>query len=252
LRGTQTSSPSGRRQSLVVLDRDGGVILDAVLGLRLALVAGSQVRATGVEKPDPLLDALERLHDVALEADQHVDCVLVGAASDLLGVAFRVGDDPAAVSLRLRGEPALVDEERRLLLRPGDDPLGLFLGLLDDPLALGVDALRRADLLGNGDAQLVDQAERGGLVDDDVARQREPLAIGDDRLEALDEEDDVRRRALRGVDRCANERSARASGVGPDYRTLSARRTAANATSGIMPLTSPPKEAISFTSEDDT
>ena len=101
-----------------------------------------------------------------------------------------------------------------------DDPLGLFLGLLDDPLALGVDPLRGADLLGHGDAQLVDQAEGGRLVDDDVVRQGQLLAVGDDRLEALDEEDDVDRSALRGVDRAWWRAGSRArSDAGPDYRT---------------------------------
>ena len=108
-----------------------------------------------------------------------------------------LADDPAALGLGLLGEAALVDEERGLLLGTGDDPLGLLLGLLDDPLALGVDPLRRADLLGDGDAQLVDEAEGGRLVDDDVVRQGQPPAVRDDRLEALDEEDDVDRSALR-------------------------------------------------------
>ena len=89
------------------------------------------------------------------------------------------------------GQAALVDQERGLLLGTGDDPLRLLLGLLDDPLALGVDALRGADLFGDGDAELVDEAERGVLVDDDVVRQRQLLAVRDERLEALDEEDDV-------------------------------------------------------------
>ena len=72
-----------------------------------------------------------------------------------------------------------------------DDALGLLLGLLDDPLALGVDPLRRADLLGDGHPQLIDQAERRILVDDHIRRERQLLAVGDERLEALDEEDDV-------------------------------------------------------------
>ena len=78
------------------------------------------------------------------------------------------------------GQAPLVDEEGGLLLGAGDDPLRLLLGLLDDPLALGVDPLGGADLLGDGDAQLVDEAERGVLVDDDVRRQRQLLAVGDE------------------------------------------------------------------------
>ena len=145
------------------------------------------------------------------------------------------------------GEAALVDQEGGLLLGPGDDPLGLLLGLLDDPLALGVDPLRRADLLGHGDTQLIDEAERGGLVDHDVVRQGELLAVRDDRLEALDEEDDVDRRALRGVDRSPAARSGRAAwasaglshartapdGLGrvTSYSTMSIRRIRRSATS---------------------
>jgi hypothetical protein len=106
-------------------------------------------------------------------------------------------DDPAALGLGLLSKAPFVDEERRLLLGAGDDPLGLFLGLLDDPLALGVDPFRGADFLRDGDAQLVDEAECCGLVDDDVVRQGEAPAVRDDRLEALDEENDVDRSALR-------------------------------------------------------
>ena len=62
----------------------------------------------------------------------------------------------------------------------GDDPLRLLLRLLDDPLALRVDPLGGADLLGDGDAELVDQAERGVLVDHDVGRERQLLAVGDE------------------------------------------------------------------------
>ena len=71
------------------------------------------------------------------------------------------------------GEATLVDEERGLLLGPGDDPLRLLLGLLDDPLPLLVDPLRRANLFGHGDAELVDEVEGGVPVDDHVARHRQ-------------------------------------------------------------------------------
>ena len=106
-------------------------------------------------------------------------------------VLVGLGDDPPALGLGGLGQAALVDQEGGLLLGPGDDPLRLLLGLLDDPLALGVDALGGADLLGDGDAQLVDEAEGGVLIDHDVGRQRQLLAVRDQRLEALDEEDDV-------------------------------------------------------------
>jgi hypothetical protein len=173
---------------LVVL----GLGRPAVLGLVGAVLpVRSEVRPAGVEEVDALLDALERLDDIALQADQHVDGVLVGAAANLLGVGLGFADDAAALGLGLLGEPALVDEERCLLLGAGDDSLRFLLGLLDDPLALGIDPLRGADFLGDGDAEFVDQAERSGLVDDDVVGQRESLAVRDDRLEALDEEDDV-------------------------------------------------------------
>ena len=59
---------------------------------------GRERGAPLVEQRDPLLDALERLDDVALEADQHADRVLVGAAADLVGVAVGVGDDRAALA----------------------------------------------------------------------------------------------------------------------------------------------------------
>ena len=162
-------------------------------------------------------------------AFEHVDGVLVGAAADALGVGLGVGDDAAALGHGLLGQPAFVDEKRGLLLGTGDDPLRLLLGLLDDPLAFGVDPLRRADLFGDGDSELVDEAERGRLVDDDVVRQRKLLAVRDDRLEALDEEDDVDRRALRGIDRSPAARSGRAAWASAG---LSHARTAPEASAG--------------------
>ena len=94
------------------------------------------------------------------------------------------------------GETALVDEECRLLLGLRDDALRFFLGLLDDPLTLGVDALGGADLFGNGDAQLVDETERGVLIHDDVRGQGQLLAVGDEGFQPLDEENDVDRSVL--------------------------------------------------------
>ena len=94
------------------------------------------------------------------------------------------------------GETRLVDEERRLLLRPGDDPLGLLPGPLEDALALGVDAAGRGHLLRDGVAELVDELEGGRLVDDDVVRQGQLPAVREHRLEALDEEHDVDGSAL--------------------------------------------------------
>ena len=129
--------------------------------------------------------------DVALEALEHADRVLVGARPDTVGVGVRLLDDPLALRLGRLGQAALVDQEGRLFLGTADDPLGLFLGLLDDALALGVDALGGTHLLGDGHPQLVDEPESGVLVDHHVRRERQLLAVGDQRLEALDEEDDV-------------------------------------------------------------
>ena len=115
-------------------------------------------------------------------------------------------------------------------MRSGDDSLGLLLGLLDDSFALGVDPLRRADLFGDGDAQLVDEAKRGGLVDDDVVRKGKAPAVRDDRLEALDEEDDVDRSGLRW--RVGSARGV----VGGDYRMADdPRRLGAAPTSNGVP-----------------
>jgi hypothetical protein len=110
-----------------------------------------------------------------------------------------VGDDRAALRVGGLGEAALIDQEGRLLLGARDDTLGLLLRLLDDPLALGVDPFRSPDLFRDGDTQFVDEAERRVLVDDDVRRERQLLAVGDDRFEALDEKDDVDRTVLQAT-----------------------------------------------------
>ena len=75
-------------------------------------------------------------------------------------------DDLLRADLGGAGQLALLDEERGLLLGAGEDALGLFLGTLDEPRRLLVDALGLADLLGHGDAQLVDEVERSHLVHD--------------------------------------------------------------------------------------
>jgi hypothetical protein len=55
----------------------------------------------------------------------------------------------------------------------------------------------RAHLLGHGNAQLVDEPQRLVLVNDHTAGEGQLLPIRDERLETLDEEDDVDRRCLR-------------------------------------------------------
>jgi hypothetical protein len=142
--------------------------------------AVDQLRPALVEHRDALLDALQCLDDVAFEPDQDAHGVLVGPASNLVGVTLGVGDDAPALLVGSLSQAPLVNEECRLLLRPGNDALGLFLGRFDDPLPLGVDALGGPDLLGNGDAELVDETERRVLVDDDVGGEGQLLAVGDE------------------------------------------------------------------------
>jgi hypothetical protein len=159
-------------------------------------IIGAQQRSAFAQQGDAVLDALERLDHITLEADQDADGVFVGAAADLAGVALRRRDDLAALDVGRLGEPALVDQEGRLLLGLGEDALGLLLGLLDDPLTLGIDPFGGTDLFRDRDAQFVDEAKGGVLVDDDVRRQGELLAVRDEGLESLDEEDDVDGSAL--------------------------------------------------------
>ena len=73
------------------------------------------------------------------------------------GLCPRLVDDLRGALLRGARQLALLDEERGLLLGAGEDALGLLLGTLDEALGLLVDALGLADLLGHGDAQLVDE-----------------------------------------------------------------------------------------------
>jgi hypothetical protein len=169
----------------------------AVLLTVIDVHARTQLLPSLVEHGDALLDALEGPHDLALEPDEDRYRVFVGAAADFVRVRFGTGDDPPALFFSSLGQAALVDEECGLLLGARDDPLRLLLGLVDDPLALGVDSLRRADLFGDRDAQLVDQPERGVLVDDDIGREGQLLPVREDRLEALDKKDDVDGGALR-------------------------------------------------------
>jgi hypothetical protein len=201
-----------------------------------------QRRTALVQEADALLDALQRPLHVALEAFEHAHGVFVRAGADPLAVGMCVFDDPLALGLGRLGQAALVDEERRLFLGAADDALCFFLGFLDDAFALGVDPLRGANLFGDGDAELVDEPEGRVLVDDNVRRERQLLAVGDQRLEALDEEDDVD-----VVSPPARSIMARASASATPYERSNARRNASWAGPGTIVDTSPPNEAISFT-----
>ena len=106
-----------------------------------------------------------------------------------LGVA--VGDDLLAADLGGPGQLALLDEEGRLLLGAGEDALRLLLGTLHEAAGLLVDALGLPDLLRHRDAKLIDEVERGHLVHDHRIGHGHAAAIGDQRLEAFDQEDDV-------------------------------------------------------------
>jgi hypothetical protein len=130
---------------------------------------------------------------------------------------MRIGDDLPTQGFSGLGQTALVNQEGGLFLRLGHDPLGLVLGLLDDPLTFGVDPLGGADLLRHRDAQLIDQPECRVLVEHDVARQRQLLAIGDQRFEALDEEDDVDRGCPPGDGRLGSGRTGSIMARGPGF-----------------------------------
>ena len=110
-----------------------------------------------------------------------------------------VGDDLAALGIGRLGQAAFVDQKGRLFLCLRDDALGLLLRLLDDPLAFRVDPLGGADLFGDGNAQFVDEAEGSVLIDYDVGRERQLLAVGDQRFKPFDEKDDVDRSVLQAA-----------------------------------------------------
>ena len=147
-----------------------------------------------VEHVDAALDAGQGLDALALEADEDAGRVLVGAAADLAAPRPGPIEDLGGALLGGANELTLLEHLDRLLLGPGDDRVTLLARTLGDPSGLLGDAARLADLLRHGDAQLVDQLQDGGLVEDDVVREGQLLAGGDQRLQSFDEEDDVRGR----------------------------------------------------------
>ena len=205
---------------------------------RSELAPSSSARAVAlVEHVDAALDAGQRLDALALEPDEHAGGVLVGAASDLARLVLGPLDDLRRALLGRAHELALLEHLRGLLLGAGDDRVAFLAGALGDAAGLLGDAARLAHLVGHRDAQLVDELEHGRLVEHDVVRERQLLAGRDQRLQSLDEEDDVRGRALLGRDYTrgsARNRSASASATGP----------------GPSASTSPPNRATSFASDE--
>ena len=164
--------------------------------------------------------------------------------STVVGVDLRSLDDLSPLGLGELEKAALSDQEGGLLLGPAHDPRCLFLGLLDDPFAFRVDPLGGPNLFGNRDPELIDEVEDRIAVDDRVPRQGKGLARGDQRLEPFEEEDDVQG-SLR-----VGGLSARLWHAQLPHRDPSAARTASIAGGGIMPETSPPRAAISLTSDE--
>ena len=215
----------------------------------------AKLGATVVEHRDALPDALQRSAHVGLEPQQHRYRVLVRAAPDVLGLGVGPGDDPAALVLGGLGEPAIVDEEGGLLLCAADDALRFLLRLLDDSLALGIDPLGCPNLLGDGNAQLVDEAEGLVLVEDDIAGEGQLLPIRYERLETLDQKNDVDRGASTCLGRVVRPIMSRAvtpfgwrrAAAHQRGGASSAARSLCSAAGGIISPTSPPNCAISLT-----
>ena len=149
---------------------------------------------TLVEHVDPALDAGQGLDALALEADEDAGRVLVGAATDLAGLVLGAIEDLGRSLLCCPDKLALIEHLDGLLLGSGDDRVTLLAGALGDPPGFLGDPARLAHLFRHGDAELVDQLEQRGLVEDDVVREGQLLAGGDQRLQAFDEENDVRGR----------------------------------------------------------
>src|SRR5688500_20399383 len=107
------------------------------MGTRVAGLTGVGLLGAvpGVRRGIPLIecreapaDALERLHALALEPHEHARGVGVRALADLLGLRLALLDDLLRAQLGGARQLPLLDQERRLLLGAGEDPLGLLLG----------------------------------------------------------------------------------------------------------------------------
>src|SRR5581483_9644011 len=119
--------------------------------------------------------------------------VLIGAAHRVLGLRLRMLDDLLRLYLGLPQDRLVLQEQRRLFLRGADDLLRLLASLREHPLGLLIDPPRLADLLGDRDAELIDEVEDRGLLEDDLARHRHLARVHRERFEPLDEELDVQR-----------------------------------------------------------
>jgi hypothetical protein len=133
-----------------------------------------------VEHVDAALDARQRLDALALETDQDAGGVLVGSTAHLGRLGRRGVDDLGGALLRGAHELTILEQERGLLLGSADDRAALLGGALGDPSRFLGDPARLPNLLRYRRAELVDELEDRGLVEDDVVRQRQLLAGGDE------------------------------------------------------------------------
>ena len=69
------------------------------------------VHVSIIQQGQAALDALQRADALPFELDQHALRILVGAASDLVGLALTVGDDLSRANLCRASQLALLDQE---------------------------------------------------------------------------------------------------------------------------------------------
>src|SRR5213594_1852823 len=95
--------------------------------------------ATLFQDFEALLDDRKCLHKVALESDEDVRGVLVGAVHGLLGLCLRPVEHVLRARLGLADDRLILQQERCLFLSCADDLLGLLARLREHAVALLVD-----------------------------------------------------------------------------------------------------------------
>src|ERR1035437_9383211 len=146
-----------------------------------------------VEQLQAALDGLESPHYLGLEAHQDLRHVVICAARNLVGFDLSLTHNLVAQLFGLTSQLPLLDQVRRLLLGSTQNLLGFLTSLFEKALNLIGDAPGRLDVLRNGHPELIDPLQRRGLIDYHAAAKGEFPAVGNERLQTLDQNDDVYR-----------------------------------------------------------
>jgi hypothetical protein len=129
--------------------------------------------------------------ELAVEAIQHIECVLIRSPPHLFRFLSGLSEDVACLVFGLKPNAFLTQHALNALLRLRNQAIRFGLRLREDLLALLVNSSRLFYLLGHGCAHEVENVESLTLINHDAIGEGNPAARVDDSFETVYEHQNV-------------------------------------------------------------